>query len=176
MPRCSTPTASNAVRSPEKLFGVFDCDVLSAHPLMTKVPGALAACRIRATTICRSRRSPLAATGFSPAPPPRASTCFAGPERDAHSLFVFLQGHPEYEAGTLLREYRRDIGRYLRGEWERYPSMPEGYFNGEASALLGAFRERALGERRQELIADFPMRALEAAAELPLAAFGRRVL
>ena len=77
------------------------------------------------------------------------------------SLFVFLQGHPEYEAGTLLREYRRDIGRYLRGEWERYPSMPEGYFNGEASALLGAFRERALGERRQELIADFPMRALE---------------
>ena len=30
------------------------------------------------------------------------------------SLFFFVQGHPEYEAETLLREYRRDIGRYLR--------------------------------------------------------------
>ncbi len=144
----------------DKQFGVFDCDVLSAHP-MTKGAGP---------------RLPVPHSRWNDLPEPALASCgyrilarsdaagvdmFAGPERDSHSLFVFLQGHPEYEAGTLLREYRRDIGRYLRGEWERYPSMPEGYFNGEASALLGAFRERALGERRQELIADFPMRALE---------------
>ena len=34
--------------------------------------------------------------------------------KDNNSLFLFVQGHPEYEAETLLREYRRDIGRYLR--------------------------------------------------------------
>ena len=34
-------------------------------------------------------------------------------------LFVFFQGHPEYESDTLLREYRRDMGRYFRGETTR---------------------------------------------------------
>ena len=26
-------------------------------------------------------------------------------------LFIFFQGHPEYEAQTLMGEYRRDISR-----------------------------------------------------------------
>jgi hypothetical protein len=39
--------------------------------------------------------------------------------------------------------------------------MPQGYFNGEASVIASAFREYAVGERRHDLIADFPMRALE---------------
>ena len=37
------------------------------------------------------------------------------------SLFVFFQGHPEYESDTLLREYRRDVGRYIKGETATYP-------------------------------------------------------
>ena len=36
--------------------------------------------------------------------------------RQDKSFHLFLQGHPEYEAKTLLREYRRDVGRYLRRE------------------------------------------------------------
>jgi homoserine O-succinyltransferase len=31
-------------------------------------------------------------------------------------LFVFFQGHPEYESDTLLREYQRDVGRYINGQ------------------------------------------------------------
>jgi homoserine O-succinyltransferase/O-acetyltransferase len=145
----------------EKQFGVFDCEVVSADPLTEgagprpAVPHsrwndlpeeALAACGYRILT-----RS--AAAGVD---------MFAGPERSFDSLFLFLQGHPEYEPGTLLREYRRDIGRFLRGEQAHYPAMPQGYFNATASALASAFRERALSERRADLIADFPMRALEA--------------
>ena len=84
---------------------------------------------------------------------------FARQERSFH---LFLQGHPEYEPGTLLREYRRDIGRYLRGEREQFPQAPQGYFDAEATALLAAFRKRALADRRGELLAGFPMRWLEA--------------
>ena len=36
--------------------------------------------------------------------------------RQEGSFHLFFQGHPEYEPATLLREYRRDIGRFLRGE------------------------------------------------------------
>src|SRR2546429_6417390 len=39
--------------------------------------------------------------------------------KELNSLFVFFQGHPEYEATTLLLEYRRDIKRFLRRERER---------------------------------------------------------
>src|SRR5439155_10473131 len=72
------------------------------------------------------------------------------------SLFVFFQGHPEYEAVTLLLEYRRDIGRFLRGERDTYPPMPQGYFDEDTMQALTALRERALSDRREELLAEFP--------------------
>ena len=58
-------------------------------------------------------------------PPKQAWTHSEGQK----SLFVFFQGHPEYESDTLLREYRRDIGRYLRSEAENYPLLPRNYFD-----------------------------------------------
>jgi homoserine O-succinyltransferase len=73
------------------------------------------------------------------------------------SLFVFFQGHPEYEAVTLLLEFRRDIGRYLRGERDTYPPTPHGYFDQQTVDALTALRERALVDRREELLAEFPL-------------------
>src|SRR5216684_3037678 len=72
------------------------------------------------------------------------------------SLFVYFQGHPEYGALTLLREYRRDIGRFLRREREAYPSMPQGYFDAAGTKTLSDFREKALSDPREELLAIFP--------------------
>lgn len=45
------------------------------------------------------------------------------------SRFLFLQGHPEYGAETLGREYLRDMGRFLRGESAERPSPPQNYFD-----------------------------------------------
>jgi homoserine O-succinyltransferase len=78
-----------------------------------------------------------------------------------NSLLVFFQGHPEYEANTLFLEYRRDIGRYLRGENTRYPEMPESYFNEDGSAALSELQRRALIDRPADLLADFPMSLVE---------------
>jgi homoserine O-succinyltransferase len=84
---------------------------------------------------------------------------------EKHSLFIFFQGHPEYDGDTLLREYRRDVGRFLRSEREDYPAAPQGYFGDAAVAAADSFRARALDVRRESLIAEFPMRALEAGIE-----------
>ena len=82
------------------------------------------------------------------------------------SLFLFFQGHPEYDADTLLREYRRDVARFLGGEREHYPAVPLGYFSDEATALAGDFRARALADRRcSDLMADFPKSASKPASE-----------
>jgi homoserine O-succinyltransferase len=73
-----------------------------------------------------------------------------------NSLFVFFQGHPEYDGDTLLLEYRRDIGRFLRRERDSYPSMPQGYFDEDTIDALTALQQRAFSDRRAELLADFP--------------------
>jgi homoserine O-succinyltransferase len=70
------------------------------------------------------------------------------------SLFVCIQGHPEYEDDTLLKEYRRDVKRYLDGETDTYPTMPHDYFDEGAMVAWLARRERAMSGRR-EGIADF---------------------
>lgn len=61
------------------------------------------------------------------------------------SLFVFLQGHPEYDADSLLREYRRDVIRFLDGQRTDYPAIPENFFSAstrEKLKLLEAAIER----------------------------------
>jgi homoserine O-succinyltransferase len=135
-----------------KRFGVFECARVSDHHLTATVPvrlrmphsrwneipeDALKACGYRVLT--RSQDAGVDA--------------FVKPRK---SLFVFFQGHPEYEADTLLREYRRDIGRFLRRERDTYPSMPQSYFDEGTVDILTALRERAVCDRREELLADFP--------------------
>ena len=74
----------------------------------------------------------------------------------AKSLFVYAQGHPEYGVETLLKEYRRDIRRFLRGERETYPSMPHGYFIPLVTNSLAEFQERALSDSNESVLATFP--------------------
>jgi len=80
--------------------------------------------------------------------------------KQSRSLFVFFQGHPEYEATTLLREYRRDIGRFLRGQQSHYPTLPHQYFSPAALDLLSAFEKRVAAEPAAELLAQFPTAAI----------------
>ncbi len=55
---------------------------------------------------------------------------------------VFFQGHPEYDAISLLKEYKREIGRYIDGETNDYPPFPERYFSLRARAILKEFSDR----------------------------------
>jgi homoserine O-succinyltransferase/O-acetyltransferase len=77
-------------------------------------------------------------------------------KRKKRSLFVYFQGHPEYGTRTLLREYQRDIKRFLRRERDSYPSIPNGYFDSGATRVLSDFQEKAMKYRRGEVIESFP--------------------
>ena len=61
------------------------------------------------------------------------------------SLFLFLQGHPEYGAETLGSEYLRDIGRFLRGEIAERPAVPENYFDRATENALAGLDAKASG-------------------------------
>jgi homoserine O-succinyltransferase/O-acetyltransferase len=142
------------VRRPlsDKRFGVFECSKVSDHPLMATVQSQLQMPHSRWNEIPEHA---LVTCGYRVLTRSKVAGVDAF-VKHRKSLFVFFQGHPEYEADTLLREYRRDIGRFLREERDVYPSMPQGYLDEDTVDALTALRERALLDRREGLLADFP--------------------
>lgn len=60
---------------------------------------------------------------------------------------VYLQGHPEYDATSLLKEYKREVTRYLAGELERIPPYPENYLPPEAARIARTYLEEGIGAR-----------------------------
>jgi homoserine O-succinyltransferase len=73
------------------------------------------------------------------------------------SLFLFVQGHPEYDIDVLYREYRRDVGRFLTGEYTSYPEIPCGpYFTDASIQAFEAFRDRVLLCRDSMSLDNFP--------------------
>jgi homoserine O-succinyltransferase len=147
----------------DKLFGIFDCEPGASHPMTADAKAGL---RVPHSRYNDLPEPALAACGYRII----TRSAIAGVDmfaRQDKSFHLFLQGHPEYEAKTLLREYRRDVGRYLRRERDDYPGQPLFYFDGKAAAIAAAFRERALVDRREHLIASFPFGELDAGLESP---------
>jgi len=78
------------------------------------------------------------------------------------NMLVFLQGHPEYEQRTLLKEYQRDVQRFLSGQQPHYPTLPAGYFDATATALLEEFKRQALERSPAGPLPAFPFTAVAA--------------
>ena len=75
----------------------------------------------------------------------------AGDESDLHLAtsaeglrFVFFQGHPEYDAISLLKEYRREVGRFVSGERTDYPPLPQNYFTKNAKKILHNYKQKII--------------------------------
>lgn len=60
---------------------------------------------------------------------------------------VYLQGHPEYDVVSLLKEYEREVRRYLAGELDGSPPYPDNYLPPGAAALVTEHLEVALAAR-----------------------------
>jgi homoserine O-succinyltransferase/O-acetyltransferase len=148
-------------RLAEKRSGVYTHSILGGHPLLRGVSTPL--------SMPHSRWNELPADALRAAGYTLLSwSAETGADafvREDRGLLLFFQGHPEYEATTLLREYRRDVGRYLSGQQTHYPTVPCGYFPGEALATLSAFREQALTARSPALLERFPFADLAASLD-----------
>jgi homoserine O-succinyltransferase len=137
----------------DKQFGVFDFTKASNHHLTT---GTEERMRFPHSRWNEVRSDALAACGYVVLTQSTEGGVDSFVKKKKRSLFVHFQGHPEYGAHTLLKEYRRDIKRFLRRERETYPSMPKAYFDAAATKLLTDFRELVLADRREELMNGFP--------------------
>lgn len=143
---------------PGKRLGVLSCEQCARHPLASRLPPRF---RVPHSRWNELRADDLHNAGYTVLTQTAAGDVdmFA---KDVGSLFFFLQGHPEYEATTLMREYRRDIGRWLNREREDFPVLPADYFGQQARADLAAYAARVRNDRRVELLSEFPAADVEA--------------
>jgi len=139
-------------RLAQKCSGIYDCSKVLDNWLTDDLPSSL---KVSHSRLHGLSEGDLGARGYQVLTRSKDAgiDIFAKRQR---SRFIFFQGHPEYDSLSLQREYLRDIGRYLAGDQELYPSTPEGYFNARTILALEAFRTCALAERNPALIANFP--------------------
>jgi homoserine O-succinyltransferase len=138
------------VRTPHKHFGIFTCQQVAPHPLLAGAPSSVRFPHSRWNGVSADQ---LTAKGYQVL----TRTSDGGVDifvKQDGGLFVFFQGHPEYQSGSLMGEYRRDVGRYLKGEMATYPLLPLDYFDEKTERSLRAIEARALVSREESLLGE----------------------
>lgn len=140
-------------RLPDKRFGIFNHQKVCDHSLTLGAPDSIPIPHSRWNDL---REDDLVSSGYTILTKSVEAGVDLFARKKKKSTFIHLQGHPEYGARTLLKEYRRDVKRFLKHERETYPSMPHDYFDATASKILTEFREAAVTDPREERMAAFP--------------------
>jgi homoserine O-succinyltransferase/O-acetyltransferase len=135
-----------------KCSGVYDCAKVTDNWLTRDINSPLKVAHSRVNAL---RKSDLAAGGYQvlTESPQAGVDIFA---KRLRSQFIFFQGHPEYEALSLQREYLRDITRFLSRQRDVFPAFPAGYFETETENKLAHYRKRACAERQIPLSIELP--------------------
>jgi len=128
-------------RLPAKLSGVFESERTSDDPLAARLPAPVLAPHSRLNTLDAAA---LREAGYTVLTQSDEAGVDLFARRGA-SLMLFSQGHPEYDADTLLREYCRDAGRYLCGKRDATPAAPAHYLNRRTERAFAA-----AGRRRRD--------------------------
>jgi homoserine O-succinyltransferase len=142
-------------RLPEKKWGVFSHKVMDrSHPLVSGVNTRFDVPHSRFNEINRHQ---FERAGLHVLVEGEQSGVHLAVSEDLFRL-VFFQGHPEYDAISLLKEYKREVVRYINGDLDAYPPFPVHYFCTQSQAILEEYR-LAL-ESGQATARDFPEQLL----------------
>ncbi|MFW2404407.1 MAG: homoserine O-succinyltransferase MetA [Gammaproteobacteria bacterium] len=139
---------------PVRQWGVYAHDILvQDHPLLEGVEAPVQAPHSHRYAVSREDMERAGVTVL-------ADSAEAGVHLavdNGGSNFVFFQGHPEYDAISLLKEYKREVQRFLAGARQTYPLFPEHYFDDAATKLLNAYQRQVTeSDFEQATIPPFP--------------------
>jgi len=117
---------------PEKRWGVYRHRLSTpTHPLLREINTRFDAPHSRYNDISRQQLEAAGLTVLAESPEGGVHMA-ASPDQ---FRIVYFQGHPEYDINSLLKEYKREVKRFLAGELEGPPPFPENYFSDEAAKL-----------------------------------------
>jgi len=135
---------------PEKRWGVFSHRVAQpGHPLLRDINTRFDVPHSRYNDISRQQ---LEDAGLSVLAESEEGGVHMAVSADQFRL-IFFQGHPEYDTNSLLKEYKREVYRYLNGEMHEPPPYPEHYFPGPAARSA----DRFVREAEEALRSDLPL-------------------
>lgn len=124
---------------PLRRWGVYDHEILvPEHPLLAGLSAPVSAPHSHRFDVSRAA---MEAAGLIVLVDSTEAGVHLAVGADAQRLVLF-QGHPEYDAVSLLKEYKREVLRFLTGNRESYPPFPEHYFDRHAKDQLDAFQRR----------------------------------
>jgi homoserine O-succinyltransferase len=126
------------IRLPAKCSGVFESEVVGVDPLIARLPTPFLTPHSRLNDLDEAE---LADHGYTILTRSQEAGVDAFARR-GQSLMLLCQGHPEYDADTLLREYCRDAGRWLCGKHDKPPNLPAHYLNARTRGALAANARR----------------------------------
>ena len=133
------------VRLPAKCWGVYPHKVKDkSHPLITGVNTRFDVPHSRFNVVTREQ---FLGSGLKILVESEEVGVHLAVSKDGFRL-VFFQGHPEYDVNSLLKEYKREVGRYIFGEIEDYPPFPQNYFPLQTRAVLDEYQDRASAAKK----------------------------
>jgi len=144
---------------PQRQWGVYDHEILVPdHPLLDGLSPPVSAPHSHRYAVSRTD---MEAAGLTVLIDSTESGVHLAVGSDWRRLVLF-QGHPEYDAVSLLKEYKREVLRFLTGNWQSYPPFPEHYLDESAMRRLDAYQ-------RQVTECDFEQSTLPVFPEAELA-------
>jgi homoserine O-succinyltransferase len=147
-------------RLPEKRWGVYSHRVCEpGHPLLREINTRFDVPHSRYNDISRAQ---LETSGLRVLVESEEGGVHMASSPDGFRL-VYFQGHPEYDVNSLLKEYKREVFRFLGGELDAPPPFPEHYFHPAAQELAEGFVTRATAARDAgEPLPEMPETEIEA--------------
>jgi len=144
------------VRLPQKMWGVYEHQISGESDLLSGLAGPVAAPHSHYYDLSRQEMESVGATVLM-------ESDEAGVHMAVHDdfEFVFFQGHPEYDDISILKEYKREVWRFVTHRRATYPHTPEHYFTDAALEVLEDYRETVLYRDETDPIPEFPEDGLE---------------
>ncbi len=145
---------------PAKRWGVYSHKICEPdHPLMRDINTKFDAPHSRYNEISRSQLEQAGLVVLVESPDAGVHLAVSADQ----FRIVFFQGHPEYDAVSLLKEYKREVLRYLNGKLDAAPAYPEHYLSEAAINIADSFIRRSEAAiAAGEALPDFPAQELEA--------------
>ncbi len=156
-----------------KCTGVFPQQADPAHPLAAGLAAPIVLPHSRLNAVAESA---VRAAGYRVALGSEAVGWSVITKSFGDTEVVLVQGHPEYDPSSLVREYHRDARRYALDERDDVPCLPLDCVAPEDWVLLQRLQERlAGGERDPALVESFPFDEAGARAAWPWRAVATRL-
>ena len=150
---------------PAKCTGIFAQDVNPAHPLAARLHSPVLLPHSRHNTV------PVDAVldaGYATLLQSEEVGWSVATKTVGRSDVVLVQSHPEYDPTSLVREYARDVRRYVNHERDELPCLPTDCVIGTDWERLRRLHTRVIGgERDPSLVAAFPFDEVGARAPWP---------